>query len=1172
MSNESVLDKHYDPAEVEGAIYAKWEASGAFRAPITDPPVPRENTFTIVIPPPNVTGALHLGHALNNTLQDILIRYHRMRGFHTLWQPGTDHAGIATQAVVEKRIRETEGKTRHQLGREELVRRIWEWKDEYEKRILNQLKQMGCSCDWGYREVKKANGGAVQYECDWHRTRFTCDKGLSKAVRHIFFKLFKDGLIFRGKRLVNWDTQLQTAVSDDEVYHEMVKGHFWHIKYPVIPDPRRDRKGAVLGDEPEYVIIATTRPETMLADTAVAVHPDPEGFFNKHELALRDALATAGDKDKVQIEAKLETLAKRRESHLERLVQLRNMADHGRMLMLPLVERKIPLICDEWANPLLGSGCVKITPAHDPNDYEVGLRHSLPMINVLTPDGKIAPIVEPDPNAAPTKPGSSENVHSDEYVGLEFMGAGRDKVIAHLEQRSLIHEIEKRDYEMGHSDRSKVPIEPYLSDQWFIQTDNTDDGIILGDGSKVSGLAQAAIDAVSDGRIKVFPPRYAKSYLDWLREKRDWCISRQLWWGHRIPIWGAAHFEGTVPSTSDSLNWADQRLTCASGNKLTREQQSATWVHTWPSAADGKVYMLICISSGFSMIERWLEADGYFQDEDVLDTWFSSGLWPFSTLGWPEQTEHVKQYYPGSVLCTSRDIITNWVARMVMFGLYAMGEVPFDHVYIHPKILDGRGETMSKSKGNGVDPLDIIHTHGADALRYAMADMCTETQDIRMPVEYVCPHCGGFTAQELALRAETQARKSRGEKITGKLQPIDCPRIKCLNSECGQEFATQWADAATKKELGLGRETSDKFDVGRNFCNKLWNAARFAFMNLEQTPYDDLDISALPPEDRWILARLSQTIRRYHEYLANYQFSASVRELRDFFWDSLCDWYIELTKPRLSESRTKLNLDLSGVRPAKEVNPEPQAFPARRDANSPDSTNSTIEGTDPAKQVLAFCLDQILRLWHPTIPFITERLWDQLNQIAPKRGLPGAAELSCDSLLITASFPPIEGYPALTDDAILDTFSHLQNATRGVRDLRANCDVSPKDRVTATIVLPQDHLAAFQAQAHVVRHMANIGELNVVSQAKRPKNAGSLTVGNLRIYIHDVSNDEAERKRATKALEQLVMQIEGKQRKLSNDKFIANAKKEVVEAERGRLQELLTQRDSLNAHLAELDS
>jgi len=464
--------------------------------------------------------------------------------------------------------------------------------------------------------------------------------------------------------------------------------------------------------------------------------------------------------------------------------------------------------------------------------------------------------------------------------------------------------------------------------------------------------------------------------------------------------------------------------------------------------------------------------------------------------------------------------------------LYLTGKVPFDRVYITPKILDGRGETMSKSKGNGVDPVDIIHTHGADALRYSMADLTTETQDIHIPVEYMCPHCAKPTDQAVALKTEEQNRKSRGEKLDRRLQPADCVKVRCSHKECGKEFATQWADADAKQQLGLGRETSEKFEIGRNFCNKLWNAARFAFMNLEGAEIQEIKVNTLPPEDRWILARLSQTVRRYHECLATYQFSASVKELRDFFWDSLCDWYLELTKPRFAAT------------------------------DRPDSRT--------AKQVLAFGLDQTLRLWHPTIPFITERLWGQLNTVAPRRGLPPAVQLTTDVPLIAAEFPPLEGYPALDDEGILTTFGELQDATRGVRELRSNCSVPPKDRVTVTVVVPAEHVVSFGAHSHIVRHMAGIGELDVVSQGKRPLNAGSVTIKGLRIYVHNITDDAAEQVRARKTLEGVEKQIAGKEAKLNNSQFVANAKPEVVAAERGRLDELLAQRASLREHLAEL--
>ncbi|MCK4659832.1 MAG: valine--tRNA ligase [Phycisphaerae bacterium] len=1045
MPANIILEKTYDPQHVETEMYRLWEAADSFEAGPDDRPP--EERYVIVIPPPNVTGALHLGHAINNTLQDVLIRWHRMKGQNTLWLPGVDHAGIATQAVVEKRIREEEGLTRHEIGREQLVQRIWKWKDQYQKRIIQQLKLMGCSCDW-------------------RRTRFTLDEGLARAVRAMFFRLFKDGLIFRGKRLVNWDTQLQTAVADDEVYHEAVKGHFWHFKYPVI-DPQ--------AGEPEHVHIATTRPETMLGDTAVAVHPDPEGFLNKREKELRGKLDTASAKETQEIGKQLELLQERRDIHLAGLLRLREMAAVGRKVMLPLVQRPIPLVHDEWADPTKGSGCVKITPAHDPNDYDVGRRHSLPMVNVLTSDGKVAPIVEPD---------GTVNPHSDKYADLNFTGQGRDKVVADLEAAGLLEKVEDHEMDVGHSDRSKKRIEPYLSDQWFLDMGDRAEGVTLGDGSKTTGLAQAAMDAVTDGRVKIFPERYAKTYLDWLGEKREWCISRQLWWGHRIPIWHCktateedikAAFKGRDDIVYHYDEQKQQWLICAETEDLPAD------------AIDG----------------HQLE-----QDPDVLDTWFSSQLWPFSTMNWPGWEDGLRYYYPSNVLITSRDIITLWVARMVLSGLYCIGKVPFPHVYIHAKILDGRGEGMSKSKGNGVDPLDIIEVYGADALRYALVDMTTGIQDVRMPVEYRCPHCHSLTPQTAS-------------NMTAKT-------LKCR--DCGKTFATQWADDTTIEQHGRALMVSDKFEVGRNFCNKLWNAARFAFLNLEGVGCEPLEIATLPPEDRWILARLNQAIVDSQEALNEYRYSASIKYLRDFFWDSLCDWYIELTKPRMSGGQ---------------------------------------QGGQ-AKQVLAFCLDQILRLLHPAMPFITERLWQQLNALAPRRGLPGVAEPSSSELLIVAESPPQQGWPGLTDPAILELFADIQSVTRGVREMRNSHKVSPKQPVKVTVRAPASHIDLLAHHAHIIEEMGNVEDLRIVAETGRPANSASAVIGGLQIYVHNISNDEQERSRITKELAQTDKLIQGKQSKLSNERFVKHAKSEVVEAERRRLAEFQARKEQLEAALLEL--
>ena len=873
------LPNRFDYAEAQPRLYGWWEQQGYFQAE----PHSGRPPFCIVIPPPNVTGALHLGHALNNSLQDILIRMKRMQGFETLWMPGTDHAGIATQAVVERRLKEEENQTRHDLGRTKLVERIWQWKAEYEARILGQLKQMGCSCDW-------------------RRTRFTLDDVCARAVRCTFFDLFQKGLIYRGKRLVNWDTYLQTAVSDDEVFHEEVKGHFWELRYPVI-DPRPG--------EPTQVTVATTRPETMLGDTAVAVHPDPAGALNEAEAVLLEKLAKAPAKEKDEIESQLAALRQRRESMLPQLLQLRDMARAGRQVLLPLANRPIPLIADAWAKPELGSGCVKITPAHDPNDYDVGKRQRLPMINILNPNGTL-------------------NANAGKYQGLTVHKA-RTQVVADLESLGLLGAVEDRLIDLAHSDRSKTPIEPCLADQWFVRMEQ---------------LAKSAMDAVSDGRVQIFPERYAKGYLDWLGEKRDWPVSRQLWWGHQIPVWSQPSAD---EQTRDLLVAKVAMIQAAMPGEL------ACWVEddeelAAAQARGGEEYQRakaerplatvhVCLKEdGPASIEA-LESLGLVRSPDVLDTWFSSGLWPHSTLGWPEPTSELAYFYPTSVLITSRDIITLWVARMVLMGLNNMGAVPFPHVFIHPKILDGYGETMSKSKGNGIDPLDVIDKFGPDALRFAMAHMTTETQDVRMPVEYECPHCEGLIEQ---------TKKNR-----------ELPRVKC--PKCNQEFSTQWARSEADKALPRGPVVSERFGVARNFCNKLWNASRFALINLQgYTPGPIVD-AELMVEDRWILSRLSTVTRQVTEALEAYHYADAARTLYDFAWDEFCSFFIEMVKNRLQ--------------------------------------NEEQRGT--AQRVLAHTLDTLLRLLHPMMPFVTEEVWQLLGQMAPERG-PQQPTRASASLMVAA--------------------------------------------------------------------------------------------------------------------------------------------------------------------------
>jgi hypothetical protein len=582
------LPKQYDHAAAQSRWYEFWQQRGYFHSE----PDARREPFTIVIPPPNVTGALHLGHALNNTLQDILVRQKRMQGFETLWLPGADHAGIATQAVVERRLFTEENKTRHDLGREGLVERIWQWKKEYETRILGQLQQMGCSCDW-------------------QRTRFTLDTVCARAVRHTFFSLFRQRLIYRGKRLVNWDTTLQTAVSDDEVFHEPVPGHFWYFHYPVI-DPKPG--------EPANITIATTRPETMLGDTAVAVHPDPAAALDKVERELQTRLAAAPEKLKDDIREQLDDLGRRRRELLAELITLGDMARDGRCVMLPLLERPILLVADEWAKPELGTGCVKITPAHDPNDYDVGLRQNLPMVNILDLDGKL------NENAGP-------------YAGQTVL-EGRQSVVADLERRGLVVKVEDRQIDLAHSDRSKTPIEPLLTDQWFV---------------KMERLSQTAMDAVTDGRVKIIPERYTKGYLDWLAEKRDWPVSRQLWWGHRIPIW----YCKTATEADLQRAFAGRR--------------DVVWHRDEEHGEHGP--WLICAEEE-DLAEDAVPGHAITREEDVLDTWFSSALWPHSTLGWPDETDELKYYYPTSTLITSRDIITLWVARVGRPAQRRRGPVP----------------------------------------------------------------------------------------------------------------------------------------------------------------------------------------------------------------------------------------------------------------------------------------------------------------------------------------------------------------------------------------------------------------------------------------------------------------------------------------------------------------
>ncbi len=1092
------LPKQYDPSVIESTTYERWLEAKAFAAY----PDSRQGRYVIMMPLPNVTGALHMGHAMDNVMQDLLTRWHRLMGDNSLWMPGTDHAGIATQAVVEKRLLELEGKTRHDVGREGIVQRIWDWKNQYQARIVRQQQVMGCGCDWD-------------------RQRFTMDKVCARAVRWTFFDMFRDGLIYRGNRLVNWDCHLRTAVADDEIVHEEVQGHFWHLRYPVI-DPQ--------SGDPQHVVVATTRPETMLGDTAVACHPDPEGALEKLISEARKRVEQANEKDRPARSEELSVLEKRRETHLPLLLRLVEMAGEGRQVMLPLLYRPIPLITDVWAKPELGSGSVKITPGHDPNDYDVWTRHQdeIGIVNVLNVDGTL------NENAGP-------------YQGLDRVKA-RDEVIAHLKERGLLEAVEDRVIEIGYSDRSQTPIEPYLSRQWFVRMGDVEGGVVCGRGTKkeftAEGLAQAAIDAATGdwksatGRQVAFHPdpvRYRDTYVNWLAEKRDWCISRQLWWGHRIPIWwgsfGGEELRKAVASVVEQLGRGDvvARLSMPDGTSRVLAAGTLTNESIEEMAGDlltGKdelVDVLVCLRDETTeeAVGAALEAVGLEQDPDVLDTWFSSGLWPHSTLGWPHpETAEVddgqarlgaiggakdalEYYYPGSCLVTGRDIITLWVARMVLMGLYNLGDVPFTDVFLHANILDGKGERMSKSKGNGVDPADIIDQYGADAMRYVLCDMQTGVQDIRLPVQAVSP----FTGDLVDLATAKHGRS---------IFTYVCPKTK-------KEFDV----LGTMPDVPSAKLVSDRFDVGRNFCNKLWNAARFALLNLEEYSFQPRQTADLGDEDRWILSRLSRAVTAVHRELENYNPSAAIAAAREFFWSDLCDWYVELIKPRM------------------------------RDADQ----------APVARQVLATVLDQVLRLLHPFIPFVTEALWRRLGEQCAQRGVDAPLEVS--ELLIQAAWP--ERRPDLEDDLLEERFRFLQDVVRGIRDRRSKYNVAPSEKIAASIRASGESAEILESLSGLLAHIAGLETLEISAQMERSKDAAVAVVRDVEIYIPGILDLEAEKAKLVKQRDQVAKRLDGARRKLENENFVTRAAPEVVDRERQRVTELEAELQRVEENLKGLE-
>jgi valyl-tRNA synthetase len=836
------------------------------------------------------------------------------------------------------------------------------------------------------------------------------------------------------------DTSQQTAVSDDEVFHENVKGHFWHLKYPVID---------AQPGEPQFVSIATTRPETMLGDTAVAVHPDPAAALDAVEAELRQKLAAAAAKDQAAVQTQLDELAERRRTVLPGLIKLRDMAKAGRKVRLPLVEREIPLVADLWAKPELGSGCVKITPAHDPNDYEVGKRQNLPMVNILNPDGTL-------------------NANAGAYQGLT-MKVARERVVADLEQLELLEKVEDREIELAHSDRSKTPIEPYLADQWFVKMDR---------------LAQSAMDAVTDGRVKIVPARYGRGYLDWLGEKRDWPVSRQLWWGHQIPVWYSK--------------------TASAGDleKAFAKRQDVVWHRD----EEHELWMICALEE--DLTEGAVPGHKLTREVDVLDTWFSSGLWPHSTLGWPDKTPELAYYYPTSTLITSRDIITLWVARMVLLGLYNVGEVPFHDVYIHPKILDGFGEGMSKSKGNGVDPLDVIDKFGADSLRFSLAYLTTETQDVRMPVEFECPHC---------LAPVEQTKKNRVQ-----------PRVEC--KKCGKAFSTQWARKPEDLALPRGTVISERFELGRNFCNKLWNAARFALLNLEgYTPQPVAD-AELAVEDRWILSRLSTVTAETTAALETYRYGDAARVLYDFAWNEFCSFYVEMAKGRLQDG---------AARPV-------------------------------AQRVLAHTLDELVRLLHPLIPFITEEIWQRLAEAAPKRGLK-ELEPAAASVMI-AAWPVADA--ARQDGEIEARFAQFQELLKGLRDIRSRQNIPPKAKLRFAVRSGDDLARLLKPMEPYFESMAGAEATAWGEHVTAPETSANFFAAGAEVFV-DLAEHidvDAERARQTKERERLTAAIAQKEKQLSNESFVSRAPAAVIEKERAALEQLRELRAATEAALVKLDS
>ena len=930
------MDKTYEPSAIEQRWYQTWEANGYFA------PSGEGAPYCIVIPPPNVTGSLHMGHGFNNTIMDALIRYRRMRGCNTLWQVGTDHAGIATQMVVERQLA-AQNQTRHDLGREAFLEKVWEWKAESGGTITRQLRRLGSSVDWS-------------------RERFTMDEGLSRAVQDAFVRLYDDGLIYRGKRLVNWDPKLHTAISDLEVQNEEEKGSMWHFRYP-------------LADGSGHLVVATTRPETMLGDTAVAVHPEDERY--KHWI--------------------------------------------GKTLKLPITGREVPVVGDEHVDPEFGSGCLKITPAHDFDDYEVGKRHSLPLINVFDRDARILAeftVLTFEGYAAEHGEKAPEA-----YAGLDSFEA-RKKIVADCEAAGLLEKIDPHTLKVPRGDRSGVVVEPWLTDQWYVN-------------AKV--LAKPAIEAVEDGRIRFVPHQYENLYFSWMRDIQDWCISRQLWWGHRIPAWYDNH---------------------------------------------GKVY--VGRNEAEVRTKYGLPADRALrQDDDVLDTWFSSALWTFSTLGWPDETPELKAFHPTDVLVTGFDIIFFWVARMIMMTMHFMKhpdgspQVPFKTVYVHGLVRDAEGQKMSKSKGNVLDPLDIIDSIALDAL--------------------IAKRTAGLMQPQMAEKIEKRTRKEFPEGIAA----YGCDALRFT-------FASL---ASTGRDI--------KFDMGRvegyrNFCNKIWNAARYVLMNTEgqDTGLTGQCRYSLP--DRWILSRFALTVLATREAVEGYRFDHAAQAIYEFVWNDYCDWYLELAKIALQSE-----------------------------------DEAAQRGT---RQTLVRVLESVLRLAHPLMPYITEEIWQRVAPLAGKSG---------QSLMLQ---PYPEADDGQVDEGAVAEMEWVMSFLLGVRSIRGEMNIAPAKPLPLLIQngSAQDR-AWLEGNREFVLKLGRVESITWLDPAEEAPESAIALVGEMKLLIpmRGLIDKDAELARLDKEIQRIAKELPRLEGKLGDASFIEKAPPQVVAKEQARLQEL-------TASLAEL--